>query len=194
MKLHKPTPVDWLPIYRIVTAPILIVLALTDQKDIFKWMILISFLSDAVDGYLARKFNMTSQQGAILDSWGDMFTLVAAVVGIFSFEWEYVREHSLAIGIALGLYVLQLVIAVVKYGKPSSFHTYAAKTAAIVQGIFLIGTFFFGIFDWLFWLTIAIAIFETLEETILIFVLPKWETDVKGLYWVMKRKFQHQRA
>ena len=29
---------------------------------------------------------------------------------------------------------------------------------------------------------------DLIEESILVFLLPQWETDVKGLYWVMKRK------
>jgi cardiolipin synthase len=87
------------------------------------------------------------------------------------------------------LYMLQIVLALIRYGKISSFHTYAAKIAAISQGIFLILFFFLPqpLFI-LFYLTAVITILDLAEEIILVIILPQWETNVKGLYWVIKKE------
>lgn len=35
---------------------------------------------------------------------------------------------------------------------------------------------------------IGITILELIEETILVMLLPKWEVNVKGIYWALKKK------
>jgi CDP-diacylglycerol--glycerol-3-phosphate 3-phosphatidyltransferase len=72
----------------------------------------------------------------------------------------------------------------IRYGRISSFHTYLAKLAAILQGTFLILIFFLD--DWpltLFHVAAIVTILDLFEEIILVIILPKWESDVKGLYW-----------
>ena len=76
-----------------------------------------------------------------------------------------------------------------KYGKVSNFHTYLAKAAAVFQGIFLILIFFLPEPPLaLFYAAVIITIIDLIEEIILVLILPKWEVNVKGIFWVMKRK------
>ena len=87
------------------------------------------------------------------------------------------------------MYVLQNYLAFKKFGKPSSFHTYAAKIAAVSQGVFLI--FFFILpdpVDLLFYVTAWLTLLDLAEEIALIKLVPEWRTDLKGIYWVMKKK------
>ena len=86
------------------------------------------------------------------------------------------------------LFVLQTVYALIRYGRISSFHTYLAKLAAILQGIFLILVFFTKEpILFLFYTASLVTILELTEETIMVYFLPKWEANVKGLYWVLKK-------
>jgi CDP-diacylglycerol--glycerol-3-phosphate 3-phosphatidyltransferase len=57
-----------------------------------------------------------------------------------------------------------------------------------MQGIFLLCSFFFGPDLILFYTAVIITGLELLEETILVGMLKKWEANVKGIYWVMRRK------
>lgn len=179
---------DWISIYRIVAVPAILGAIFFNQRELTGWLLLISFFTDALDGFIARKFNITSDRGANLDSVGDALTFVAGVVGVVVFGKDYIIEHLWIIVIALALYFVQLGLAVLRYGRSSSFHTYSAKTAAVFQAIFLTLFHLIGWIDWLFWIGIAISIFETIEEIILIGILKEWKTDVKGLYWVLKDK------
>ncbi|MGZ4042660.1 MAG: CDP-alcohol phosphatidyltransferase family protein, partial [Bacteroidia bacterium] len=67
--------------------------------------------------------------------------------------------------------------------------TYLAKAAAIFQGIFFILLFLIDqpVYA-LFYIAWVITILDLLEEIILVFMLPKWQSDVKGIYWVLKEK------
>jgi hypothetical protein len=40
----------------------------------------------------------------------------------------------------------------------------------------------------LFYAAIAVTAIDLIEEIIIVFILPEWRTDVKGIYWVMKEK------
>jgi CDP-diacylglycerol--glycerol-3-phosphate 3-phosphatidyltransferase len=69
----------------------------------------------------------------------------------------------------------------------TSFHTYIAKIAAVLQGIFMIAFFFFPQpVYWLFYLAFIFTAIDLIEEIILVFLIPQFKTDVKGLYWLKK--------
>ena len=178
---------DWLSIYRILSAPLLITLLVLEERIVFGVFLVISFITDCLDGFLARRMKIISERGAQLDSIGDAITFIVALSGVVKFEFFFVQKHITLITIAFGLYILQLLMAYWRYGMPSSFHTYLAKLAAISQGTFLCWIFFLDIEYWLFYLALILSMLETIEEIILIILLPKWKSNVKGLFWVLKK-------
>ena len=87
------------------------------------------------------------------------------------------------------LLVLQNIFALIRYRKITSFHTYLAKLAAILQGVFLILSFFLPEPNvYLFYIAAIVTAIELIEETILVTHLPVWKANVKGLYWVLKKR------
>lgn len=186
MKVAYMNIPNWLSLFRIFLAPVLIALMIYDEREIFSWLLLFGFFSDMLDGYIARKFNITTDLGARLDSAGDATLFMVSLAGIAVFETTFVMENLSIILIAFIPYLLQLGYAYYRYGKPSSLHTYLAKLSALIQGLFILSVFFFGIYYWFFYLAVAISIIETLEEIIIIYLLKDWRANVKGLYWVLK--------
>ena len=179
---------DWFSFYRIAAAPFLLILLWIDQREIFTWLLLISYSTDMIDGFLARKLKITSPRGSQLDSLGDQLTFLIGLAALFNFEYNFIKENYIIILIALVPYTIQLLIAYKKYGKATSFHTYMAKLSAFSQGVFILSALFFGPEDWLFYVMIVLGLLETLEEIILIFMHKKWVSDVKGIYWVLHKK------
>lgn len=180
--------INGITIYRIAASVILFILLITNRPEIFKWFLAISFFTDAIDGFLARKYRVASVAGAKLDSIGDDLTVVMGVLGMVIFKFEFLRQHMVWLGLLLVLFVIQVIMAFKKYGGMTSFHTYLAKLAAIVQGTFLILAFFMDEPNKvLFFLAVGITAADLLEEIILVRVLPKKKENVKGLYWVMNK-------
>ena len=180
--------INGITLYRIVAAPFLLMLLFTGHYAIFKWLLLLSFFTDFIDGYLARKFMVASVFGTRLDSIGDDLTVLAAMVGLVVIKPAFIVEQKIIFIVMAVLFVLQTVYALIRYGRISSFHTYLAKLAAILQGIFLILVFFTKEpILFLFYTASLVTILELTEETILVYFLPKWEANVKGLYWVLKK-------
>ena len=177
---------DWFSFYRILAFPLLLFLIAIDQRNLFSWALLISYSTDAIDGFLARKLQLTSARGSQLDSMGDQLTLAAGFIGLLVFEYAFIKEHFWIILIPFLFYFVQMFIAFKKYGKATAFHTYLAKISAVIQAGFILWFLFFGPVYWLFYLMIIIGIIETIEEIILIFMYDRWVDGVKGLYWALK--------
>jgi cardiolipin synthase len=136
---------------------------------------------------------VVSSLGATIDSIADDLTVLAAIVGIYIFKPDFLKEQIVLGSLLLILYLIQNAYAWIKYRKMTSFHTYSAKVAAVLQGAFLIlFNFLTNPVDLLFYLAAIATIIDLVEEIIMIFILPTWKTDVKGLYWVIRNKLYRQ--
>jgi CDP-diacylglycerol--glycerol-3-phosphate 3-phosphatidyltransferase len=185
---------DWFSFYRVAAAPLLVLLLYLDQRLLFTWFLLISYTTDAIDGYLARKLKITSPRGSQLDSFGDQITLVIGLIGLLVFENEFIKQNLVLIGIAFIPYIIQMLIAYYKYGKATAFHTYLATASAVVQSVFILWALFFSPDNTLFYIMIAFGLLETIEEITLIFMYPNWASDVKGIFWALSDKRRQKKA
>lgn len=175
--------------YRLMSAPILLLFVILGQVSLFRWLVAFSFLTDAIDGPLSRKFDVTSVFGARLDSVADDATVFISAIALWIIKPEYVEAECVSFAGLLALFVVQFTAALIAYKKVTSFHTYMAKAAAVMQALFFI-TFFFE-FRWVnlaFYSAVSITALQLLEEIVLVIILPEWKTNVKGLYWVLHTK------
>jgi len=181
--------INGITLYRIITAPLLVVLLFKGEQELFKWLLGVSFFTDLIDGVLARTFKVTSILGTRLDSIGDDLTVLVAILGLGVLQPRFFIEQW-TILVPLGiLFLLQTGFALYRYGRITSFHTYLAKLAALAQGIFLLSFFFFETINYpLFYSAAFITIAELAEETIIVWVLPQWKSNVRGLWWVLQKK------
>lgn len=179
---------DWFSFYRIAAVPLLIFLIWIDARVFFTCFLLFSFITDAIDGFLARTLKISSARGSQLDSIGDQITLIMGVFGLYIFEKSFIIENYLLLLIVFIPYGIQMLIAFLKYGKATAFHTYLAKLSAMLQAIFIIWLLFFGPVYWLFYVVLVIGVLETIEEISLIVMYDTWVDGVKGIYWAVRDK------
>ena len=179
---------DWFSFYRIIAAPVLLVFIWLDSRLVFSCLLLISYATDAIDGYLARRLNITSPRGSQLDSVGDQITFVIGLIGLFFFEKEFIIKHLVIIIIAFSPYIIQMLLAYIKYGKATAFHTYLAKFSAVVQSVFILWSLFISPEEILFYIMIGVGVLETIEEIALIFLYDNWVSDVKSIFIAYRDK------
>ena len=181
--------ISGITLYRIITAPLLVVLLFKGEQELFKWLLGVSFFTDLIDGVLARTFKVTSILGTRLDSIGDDLTVLVAILGLGVLQPRFFIEQWIIL-VPLGiLFLLQTGFALYRYGRITSFHTYLAKLAALAQGIFLLAFFFFETINYpLFYGAAFITMAELAEEIIIVWLLPQWKSNVRGLWWVLQKK------
>lgn len=99
MKLNIPNMIS---LFRILLIPVFLVVFLgaDSQREYYlaALLLLISGISDTLDGMIARRFNMITQLGKVLDPIADKLTLAAVIAGVW-IKWP-----------SLGLFCLILVI------------------------------------------------------------------------------------
>lgn len=173
---------------RILSVPVLLTLAFLQAEGPFKWLLLAALLSDILDGLIARAFNLVSPLGIVLDSVGDSLLMVAAAFGVWVFHPDFVQEHGLTVLLVLGLWVLEMLVSFWRYGKLSSFHAYSVRVGAYLLGIFVMVLFIWGFNSWIFYLTVIINVLGYLEEFVLLWLLPQWTPNARGVYWVLRKQ------
>jgi len=171
---------------RLLAVPVLAVLAALGRETAFTWVLIPALLSDIADGLVARIFGLESRLGAMLDSVADTLLMFVSLYGLWTFYPEVVTGHAWLIGVAVGLWVLEDVLALVRYGRLSSFHTYLSKIVANLLGFFIGWLFLFGFEPWMLYLAMGASIVASLEEIALVARLPTWRADVRGLWWVWR--------
>lgn len=187
MRISPRHIVNGITLYRLFSAPIMFILVLTGEMNIFKCLLAISFFTDAIDGWMARRLKVTSVWGSRLDSIGDDVTVAAGIFGMLLHKQDFLRSEIVVIIIVVSLFLIQSTAAFVRFGKLTSFHTYLAKVSAILQGSFLILVFFLPQPSYfLFYATMVLTTADLVEEILIVALLVEWRTDVRGLYWVIK--------
>jgi len=165
---------------RLVLVPVLISLALAAKAQAFLMVLAVSLLSDAFDGYLARKLHQTTELGAKLDSWGDVMTYGAMIFGLY-WIWPTLFAEQLWFLVAATLsFVVPVAHALIKFGEYPSYHTLGAKTAAVLMAPAFYSLTLLG-WDLFFQAVIIFHIVVAFEEMAITSVLNRPRSNVTSI-------------
>ncbi len=180
-----------LSIARITATPILTWCAIVGAERAFTWVLVPALLTDMADGAIARRYGLTSKLGALLDSVADLLLFFVTCFGVWKFFPQLVKAHALILGLLVGIWATELGIAMLRYRRPSSFHTYASKLAAYLLAISVVVLFVWNRPTPLIPVAVVMSIAANLEELLILWRLPTWQSDVRGIYWVMRERSRH---
>ena len=172
--------------YRLVMAPVLVVLALSGARTYFVVFLAISFMTDLLDGFIARAWNQRTSFGSRLDSIADEMTYVAALTGAFQFEYQAIRPHAALLYAFIFLLVLATFIPLVKFREIPSFHLYSFKINAFLQAVFFFCLFVLDFYPYLFYPIFAFGILACIESIAISLLLDQPVSDARGIYWVLR--------
>lgn len=180
----KSFMVNTLTIYRIMVTPVLFIYMFYPGHPIKLWLLASAFISDALDGFLARKFKVTSKLGAKLDSFADDMLFIVALTSLIMLHPEFIMQHIYLLLSLSILFVLKMIILWFKHDKLiSGMHTYLTKVAAVCQAIFFIYTAFFSPSEILFYIAVISTMIALMEEIIIIYFFRELKTNAKGLFF-----------
>ena len=179
--------------YRLIIDPVILYFIIADKENLFAIFLTINLLSDALDGFLARRLKQETEIGAKLDGFADNFTYVLAFVGIFVFRMEEIRPHMVSFVIMITMLVSTVIVSLVKFRKFPSYHLYTTKIGGYIEGGFFIVLFMFGFITPYYYLVVAWAIMGAIECIIINLMIPEMRSDIKGLYWVIKERMAQKK-
>ena len=101
---------------RILLVPIIVWAIAANQMEIAFAIFVIAGVSDAVDGFLAKRFNMASELGALLDPLADKALLVSIYVSLG--VWGAVPRWIVILVVSRDIMIVGAVIVSWVFGKP----------------------------------------------------------------------------
>jgi len=179
-----------LSLYRLASFPVILVFIWLGYENTFVALFAINQITDIADGYIARRFNMSTPIGAILDSYADLGSYIIAFYGIIRFQPVVFEMPYLVWWLTfVFLYLISYPITYFRYSQwVAGLHLYSSKITGYVQGSFLVFLFVFGMLDGYFYLALGIGILAELEVITINLLSPRPIMNAKGLFWVLKTK------
>jgi cardiolipin synthase (CMP-forming) len=174
--------------YRLLTFPLILYFIFAGNEKLFAVFLIINLISDIIDGYIARRFHMESETGAKLDSFADNFNYLLAFTGLLVFKMDDFKPHLVSFIVFVSMMALTVIISLIKFGKFPSFHLYITKIGGYIQGAFIICLFTLGFYALFYYLVIIWAIIGAMEHIAIQMIIPEMQSNVKGLYWVLKAR------
>jgi len=101
---------------RILLVPVIIWAIASSQMEIAFAIFVVAGVSDAVDGFLAKRFNMASELGALLDPLADKALLVSIYVALGI--WGAVPRWIVILVVSRDIMIVTAVIVSWLFGKP----------------------------------------------------------------------------
>jgi len=181
------TKSSWLTIpnlfslFRIVSVPILIYVALIDKPNLFLILASFSLTTDAIDGYLARRLNQITNLGTTLDSVGDMMMYFTMPLCGWLLWPEMVMKEIGYIIVLMISFIVPMIAGALKFGRMPSYHTWLAKTSTMFISIATM-VWFIWQYPFLFRLAVVIQILVMTEYIAITIKLKKWKGNIPS-YW-----------
>ncbi|MGN1235256.1 MAG: CDP-alcohol phosphatidyltransferase family protein [Christensenellaceae bacterium] len=163
-------------------------LFLRPMSPLFLVVYTLTGLTDALDGWLARKTGTASEFGARLDSIADLLFYAVMLVGLLPVLWKMLPlAFWYAITVVLAVRLGSYLVAAIKYRRFASLHTYLNKgTGAMV---FLLPYVLVRLKGVVYcWVACTLAFLASLEELIIHLSRKSYCPDVKSIYESIKEK------
>jgi cardiolipin synthase (CMP-forming) len=177
-----------LSFYRLFAFPFILWFALSGKEDLFIIFMIINFITDIADGFIARKFKMETDFGARLDSVADNFTYLLAFIGIFVFKLPEIQPHMLSFLLFAGAQLSIIIVSLIKFSRFPSFHLYSTKIGGYIQCAFFIVLFTYGFITPFYYFMIIWGIAAAIEHVAIQLVISEMRSNVKGFYWILKEQ------
>jgi phosphatidylglycerophosphate synthase len=177
---------------RIALMPAVLLAAVAGSKRWFLILAAASLLTDALDGFIARRLNAFSDFGRKLDSVADYLTMITGLAGIALLWPDIVRRELPWIVAGLSAFFGVIVFGFVRLGHPPCYHTWAAKIGVAGCALSMIPL----LTGWSavpFHVMVVLQILAAIEELVISLLIPNHVGEMATV-WHALRLRRHTRA
>ena len=169
-----------LSLLRLVLVPFLAIVASLGEVAVFLSMLAVSLTSDMLDGYFARRLHQTTELGARLDSWADMMTYAAMILGLYLIWPQLFFDQIVFVSAAALSYILPVLLSLYRFAVFPSYHTWGAKLAAVLiaPAYYLLVLYDYQTF---FQLVILFHLLVAVEEMAITLILKRPQTNIHSI-------------
>ena len=170
-----------LSLLRLILVPFLAIFASLGDFVVFLSILAVSLISDMLDGYFARRLHQTTELGAKLDSWADMLTYAAMILGLYLIWPQLFFDQLFYVCAAALSYILPVLLSLFRFGVFPSYHTWGAKIAAVLiaPAYYLLVLYDYQDF---FRLVILFHLIVAVEEMAITLILKRPRTNIHSIF------------
>lgn len=170
-----------LSIIRLLLVPVLWVLALLDMPRCVGVGLLLAGLSDALDGFIARRWRTASAYGSRLDSIADVSVIVSTVFWIALLMPGIILDHKMLVTVWVLLEASAILVGWIKFRRIANLHLYSSKAAGAIAYAFVIVAFIFGYNEVLFYIALAALMVASAEALTLELLCSRVDEHMKSI-------------
>jgi CDP-diacylglycerol--glycerol-3-phosphate 3-phosphatidyltransferase len=179
-----------LSLFRIVAAPLLLLAAWLNRPTLFLGLFGAALLSDALDGFLARRLHQTTALGGILDSWGDFALYCTTPLAVWWLWPEVIWQELPYVVAAIAAFLLPIIIGFIKFQRLTSYHTWGAKAVAVALGI-TTPLLLLGGPALPFRLAVFLLMLSAVDELTITLLLRHWQADIPSCLHAWRRRHEN---
>ncbi len=147
-----------------------------------------AFLSDVLDGMIARRLGVSTSRLRYADTWADITLYLAVLLS----AWLTHKATLMALGWPFALLLASTAaswgVDLLKYGRLSSYHPWSAKAWGVTLAIAIVALFGWSYTGWAMWLMMGVGVLSNLECIAMSLVLPRWTHDVPSIIHALGRR------
>ena len=140
-----------------------------------------AFLSDWLDGKLARRWGTVTANLRQADSIADTFYTIGVVLSLWFSHPAIIASHAWGIAMIVFLEAARYPLDWYRFGRGASYHAYSAKLFGISIVVAVTAIIGFSVVSPFLWISLVIGIISEVEGILISLVLPHWTYDVKHL-------------
>jgi phosphatidylglycerophosphate synthase len=178
-----------LTVFRLLSAPVLMVLAYMGRERYFLWLAIAALLSDVLDGALARRLGASSETGRLLDSWADLLIALVSFAGATLLWPDTMREEAGYFALILAALVIPNAWGFLRFRRLLGYHTISAKASGVLLAVGAV-LLFIGLTPIPFRVAAFIELLVAAEYIAISLILPQWTSEMKSAWhaWRLRRE------
>jgi phosphatidylglycerophosphate synthase len=173
----------------VAAAAMAVVTAAAESRAWFLSLLALALVSDALDGFLARRLKAESELGRKLDSWGDYAVVTAVAYGLWMLWPDMVHREAAWLITGFTACFAIVIYGLVRWQRILAYHTLASKAFAVMLPVALA----LLLADWSavpFHLVVVVQVVAAAEELAIAVVLPGYSGQVPSLRHALRQRRQ----
>ncbi|HEV3458252.1 MAG TPA: CDP-alcohol phosphatidyltransferase family protein [Thermoanaerobaculia bacterium] len=152
-------------------------------------MLAVAFVSDVLDGVVARRLEVATARLRLADSLTDTFFYLCVAIGCFLAYPEVWRRYKAGVLLIAVLEAGRWIFDLVKFGKVASYHMWSAKLWGITLFLGFGEVLARGAAGLLFAAAVGVGVVTEVEGLMASVLLPTWRHDVASVWhaWTLRR-------
>lgn len=145
------------------------------------WLVVTALVSDIFDGVLARRWRCDTAGVRLFDSMADVVFYVCVAIALWIGQPLVWRVNAPLLIVLLALEAVSFGVALAKFGKPASYHSYLAKAWGLVMATAVVTVVASKHTTPFMPVALVLGVVCNLEGLAMSWLLPVWHKDVKTL-------------